>query len=86
MQFDEILKKTEYTESNKPNLKDYESAYNSFDWNDDGYSRLEWLSDGGLNNAYESIDKHVAKGFGDKLSMIWIGKNGEEEKYTYSDF
>ena len=86
MQFDEILKKTEYTESNKPNLKDYENAYNSFDWNNNGYSRLEWLKDGGLNNAYESIDKHVAKGFGDKLSMIWIGKNGEEEKYTYADF
>ena len=86
MQFDEILKKTEYTESNKPNLKNYENAYNSFDWNNDGYSRLEWLKDGGLNNAYESIDKHVDKGFGDNLSMIWLGKNGEEEKYTYSDF
>ena len=86
MQFDEILKETEYTQSKKPNLKNYENAYNSFDWNNDGYSRLEWLKDGGLNNAYESIDKHVDKGFGDNLSMIWLGKNGEEEKYTYSDF
>ena len=86
MQFDEIIKDTNYSDANKPNLIDYPKQYNDFDWNRDAYSKLEWLPDGGLNNAYECVDKHVKHGHGDNLSMIWLGKNGEEENYTYSDF
>ena len=44
------------------------------------------VADGGLNNAYECVDKHVKHGHGDNLAMIWLGKNGEEENYSYSDF
>ena len=68
-----------------PNLEDYSSAREGFDWYRDGFSQLDWLPGGGLNNAYEAIDRHVAHGHGDKQAMIWVGKNWEEEKYTYSD-
>ena len=86
MQFDEIIKDTNFSDADKPNLIDYSKQYNDFDWNRDAYSKLEWLPDGGLNNAYECVDKHVKNGYGDNLAMIWLGKNGEEENYSYTDF
>ena len=86
MQFDEIIKDTNYSDSNKPNLLDYKKQYEDFDWYRDAFSKLDWLPDGGLNNAYECVDRHVKNGFGDKLALVWLGKNGEEENYTYKDF
>ena len=86
MQFDEIIKDTNYSDSNKPNLLDYKKQYENFDWYRDAFSKLDWLPDGGLNNAYECVDRHVKNGFGDKLALVWLGKNGEEENYTYKDF
>ena len=79
MQFDEIIKDTNYSDSNKPNLLDYKKQYENFDWYRDAFSKLDWLPDGGLNNAYECVDRHVKNGFGDKLALVWLGKNGEEE-------
>ena len=86
MQFDEIIKDTNYSDSNKPNLLDYKKQYEDFDWYRDAFSKLDWLPDGGLNNAYECVDRHVKNGFGDKLALVWLGKTGEEENYTYKDF
>ena len=51
MQFDEIIKDTNFSDADKPNLIDYKKQYSDFDWNRDAYSKLEWLPDGGLNNA-----------------------------------
>ncbi len=67
-----------------PNLADYDEAAAGFDWQQ-MYDELDWLPDGGLNNAYEAIDRHVAHGLGDKLALLWEGKNGEEETYTFAD-
>ena len=39
----------------------------------------------GLNIAYEAIDRHVAHGRGDKPAILWEGKNGEQETYTFED-
>jgi len=69
-----------------PNLIDYEKTKKDFDWFKDGFSKLDWLPDGGLNNAYEAVDRHVKNGKGSYTALIWLGKNGEEESYTYSEF
>lgn len=69
----------------KPNLIEYDKVRKGFDWHKEAFSKLTWLPDGGLNNAFEAIDANVEKGKGNKKAMIWIGKNGEEETYTYSD-
>ena len=68
----------------KPNLADYERDCASFDWQD-MYRELDWLPDGALNKGYEAIDRHVVRGLGDKVAMLWEGKNGEAEKYTFAD-
>ena len=68
----------------KPNLADYGETVTDFDWQQ-MYDELSWLPDGALNNAYEAIDRHVVNRKGDKLALIWVGKDGEEENYTFAD-
>jgi acetyl-CoA synthetase len=68
----------------EPNLREWESARSGFDWSSIE-AELDWLPGGGLNLAHEAIDRHCLHGNADKLAMIWEGKNGEEERYTYDD-
>ena len=86
MDYQEIAKPSGPYKSVDPNLVDYASTRKEFDWWSEGFEKMDWLPDGGLNNAYEAVDRHVVRGHGDKLAMIWLGKNGEEERYTYSQF
>ena len=86
MEFDQINKTAVTDPAKRPNLEDYASIRANFDWWRDAFEKMDWLPGGGLNNAYEAVDRHVAHGHGDKLAMIWLGKNGEEERYTYAEF
>ena len=86
MAFDEIKKPPVADMEVTPNLVDYQATRDNFDWFRDAYSGLDWLPDGGLNNAYEAIDRHVENGKGSYKALIWIGKGGEEETYTYDQF
>ncbi len=86
MDYQEIAKPSGPYENVDPNLVDYHATRADFDWWRDAFGKMDWLPGGGLNNAYEAVDRHVVHGHGDKLAMIWLGKNGEEEKYTYADF
>ena len=64
-----------------PNL-DYEAMRGNFDWQQ-MYGELDWLPGGGLNKAHEAIDRHANGVNRDKIAMIWEGKNGEKETYTF---
>jgi len=66
------------------NIDSYAAQVQGFTW-DQLYQELDWLPQGGLNAAYECIDRHALGNFRDKVAMIWIGKNGQEERYTYHD-
>ncbi|MDE2838931.1 MAG: acetate--CoA ligase [Chloroflexota bacterium] len=72
------------TPRDDPNLADYDATRASFDWAD-VEEEIDFLPGGGLNLAYEAIDRHVVRGNGDKPAMLWEGKNGEKETYTYDD-
>ena len=67
-----------------PNLTDYEQFRAAFTW-ESIYSELDWLPGGGLNMAHECIDRHANGANANKTAMIWAGKNGEEETYTFAD-
>ncbi len=69
----------------RPNIENYDEYVKGFRW-EDIHKELDWLPEGCLNKAYECIDRHVAKGLGDKLAMLWEGKNGETETYTFAQF
>ena len=68
-----------------PNIPDYNAARDDFSW-DTIKAELDGLPGGGLNLAYEAIDRHVVHGKGDKVAFHWLGANGEEETYTFADF
>jgi acetyl-CoA synthetase len=66
----------------EPNLSDYAAAYSEFDWST-ARAALDGLPTGGLNIAYEAVDRHLAHGLGDKLALRWLGKRGEREDISY---
>ncbi|MDO8749568.1 MAG: AMP-binding protein, partial [Dehalococcoidia bacterium] len=68
----------------KPNLSKYEAMRKTFDW-EQMYRELDWLPGGFLNKAHECIDRHANGPNAGKLAMLWEGKNGESERYTYAD-
>ena len=67
----------------RPNL-DLEQGYKDFSW-ETMYQDLDWLPGGGLNKAHEAIDRHANGANKNKIAMIWEGKNGEREDYTFHD-
>ncbi len=68
----------------RPNLADYEEMRRSWAWSA-AASGIEGLPGGGLNIAWECLDRHIRAGKGDRTAMVWIGKGGEVERYTFRE-
>ena len=68
----------------KPNLTDYDEFRKTFTW-ESIHQELDWLPGGYLNKAHECIDRHANGPNASKAAMLWEGKNGEEETYTFAD-
>jgi acetyl-CoA synthetase len=68
----------------KPNLWDYATAREELTW-ERVRSELDGTPGGGLNKAYECLDRHLKTHRRDKAAMLWEGKNGEQETYTFAD-
>ena len=68
----------------RPHLDDYQAVRDGFDY-ERIIDELDGLPGGGLNIAYESLDRHVKAGRGDKPCLLWDGKDGAAEVYTYAD-
>jgi hypothetical protein len=60
----------------RPNLDDYESIRATWSW-DSIRGELDGMPGGGLNKAYECLDRHAKGARKDKTAMLWEGKNGE---------
>ena len=68
-----------------PNLRDYDETRQNWSW--DGIrGELDGVPGGGLNKAYECLDRHAKGDRRDKPAMLWEGKNGERETYTFAEF
>ena len=67
-----------------PNLADPAASRVRFRW-DDARRLLDGLPGGqGLNIAHEAVDRHVARGRGDRIALRWIGKGGERVEMSYA--
>ena len=67
----------------RPNL-DYRRDRESFDLQS-LIDELDWLPGGRLNAAHEAIDRHAENhATKDKTAMVWEGKYGEREDYTFA--
>jgi acetyl-CoA synthetase len=76
------IEKPERDWSVTPNLLDYERACAEFSW-EAARRKLDGLPDGGLNIAYEAVDRHAEGRLGDHLALRWLGKKGEVRDFSY---
>jgi acetyl-CoA synthetase len=53
-----------------------------FQWGDE-FEELAWLPGGRLNMAHEAIDRHANSRLRDKVALIWEGRSGRRETYTF---
>ena len=67
-----------------PNLTDYGAIRYAFSW-DGMHAELDGLPGGGLNMAYECLDRHLKTSRRNKTAMLWEGKAGETETYTFEE-
>ncbi len=81
MNFDRIEKDLQQLRV-APNLVDYEETCATFSW-DRARAQLDGTPGGGLNVAYEALDRHLVRGRGDKVALRWRGRNGESQEFTY---
>ena len=66
-----------------PNVADYAAVRRAFDWES---VRAELRApDGGLNIAFAALDRHLARGDGDRVALLWLSKNDERRSFTYRD-
>ena len=65
------------------NLLDYDEYAKGFSWTQ-ARALLDGLPGGGLNIAYEAIDRHVKAGRGDRLALRWIGRDDGIRDFTYA--
>jgi acetyl-CoA synthetase len=66
------------------NMPSYADAVASFSW-DAARKMLDGLPGGGLNIAYEAVDRHLAHGRGDVRALRWVSADGRIVDYTYDD-
>jgi len=60
------------------------AASAAFDW-EQAQRMLDGLPAGGLNIAYEAVDRHLLHGRGNKVAIRWIGKSGARRALSYAD-
>jgi acetyl-CoA synthetase len=68
----------------KPNLNDYQNIREKFSW-DKIARELDWFDNEHINIAHVTIDSHLNTDRRNKKALIWEGKKGEFEEYTFSD-
>jgi acetyl-CoA synthetase len=66
-----------------PNLRNYDQIRKEFSW-DNARRALDGLPGGGLNIAYEAIDRHASGPRRDRLALRFLGKRGEVRDFTYA--
>ncbi|MCO5760599.1 MAG: hypothetical protein NHG36_03660, partial [Chromatiaceae bacterium] len=71
----EIIRKTDRPGWPVANLDDYARVRQNFSWAA-ARSLLRGLPDGGLNIAYEAVDRHLDEGLADKIAIRWLGRDG----------
>ncbi len=66
------------------NMPRYDEALRRFSW-DAARAMLDGLPGGGLNIAYEAVDRHVTNGRAQKVAIRWIANDQSRHDLTYAD-
>jgi len=68
----------------RPHLEDYDAVRASFTW-DEARGWLDGLPGGGINIAYEAVDRHVKHGHGEHVALRCLARDGTTSDVTYAD-
>lgn len=69
----------------EPNLKNYASLTNSFDWNKERGNLDGLPGNKGLNIAYEAVGRHAIGSNKNTVALRWIQKNNTVKDFSYHD-
>ena len=47
------------------------------------FDSMAWLPGGWLNAAHETIDRHARGRLANRTALVWVGRDGEVERYTF---
>jgi acetyl-CoA synthetase len=75
------INKVSVSADKQPNLIDYQQSYQNFDWQQ-AREQIKGCA-GGINIAYEAVDRHVDDGNGEQLALICLGRQGQRQTYSY---
>ena len=67
-----------------PNLADYEGTRAGFSW-EAARRELGGLPGGGLNIAWEALDRHARGAAADRVALRWLGREGAVRDLTYGE-
>jgi len=56
----------------------------AFQW-DTARDRLAAQPEGRVNIAYQTVDRHVAEGRGERAAVLWLGRNQQRRLLSYAD-
>ena len=82
MEWERIRKRPE--EAVGANLRNYQRCVGAFSWAQ-ARTLLDGLPGGGLNIAYEAVDRHVLAGRGSKGALRWIGRDDAIRDFSYAE-
>jgi acetyl-CoA synthetase len=68
----------------RSNMSSYADAVSDFSW-DKARALLDGLPGGGLNIAYEAVDRHVVHGHGSRRALRWLSADGRVVDISYDD-
>ena len=80
----QTVHKTERPGWPAPNLDDYAQACAGFSWQQ-ARAALTGLTSGGLNMAFEAVDRHLDDGLADKVAIRWLGKDSSQRDISYRE-
>ena len=80
----ETIEKTERPGWPPPNLADYAATRSGFTW-DEARATLRGLPGGGLNIAFEALDRHLDEELADKVAIRWLGRDVTGQDLTYRE-
>jgi acetyl-CoA synthetase len=66
------------------NLASYERERAAFRW-EDARARLAGLPGGGLNIAFEALDRHARGANAEKVALRWLPKSGPAQDFSYRE-
>jgi acetyl-CoA synthetase len=79
-----IIRKTAFDLRVEPNLADYRSEYQGFSWNR-ARDALAGLPGGGLNIAFEAVDRHAAGPRAEHTAFRFVSQGAPPLELSYGE-